>query len=500
VAGEAPVRAGDDFERFFELSHDLLCIANFDGFFTRVNPSFERTLGYGAAELRRRPFLEFVHPDDVEATAGELASLARGGETLSFENRYRCRDGTYRWLQWTSIADLERHCVYAAARDVTAAKEADAQLRTLLAGQSALQRVATLVAREGDSAAVFSLVTEEVARLLGVPSANVSRFENGYGVVLGGWSEPGTVRLQPGTRIELDSDTAVGGVFREGRTVFVDGFQDAAGGLKRELGDMGFRSAVGAPIRVAGELWGVLVASSVTDDPWPDDAERRLGDFAELVAQAVANADARDQLRASRARVVEASDAERRRLERNLHDGAQQRLVTLALTLRLAESRIPSAPDDARELLAAAREELALALAELRELATGLHPAVLADRGLGPALEALAGRVPLPVEVTSVPSGRLPESVEVAAYYLVTEALTNVVKYAEASVANVAIEHDGSRLVVEVADDGIGGADLDAGSGLRGLADRIGALSGSLAVDSPAGGGTRIRAEIPVRG
>jgi signal transduction histidine kinase len=151
-------------------------------------------------------------------------------------------------------------------------------------------------------------------------------------------------------------------------------------------------------------------------------------------------------------------------------------------------------------MLVAAREELALALAELRELATGLHPAVLAERGLGPALEALAGRVPLRVEVKACPSERLPESVEVAAYYLVTEALTNVVKYAEASVANVAVEHAGDQLVVEVADDGIGGADLDAGSGLRGLADRIGALSGSLAVESPAGGGTRIRAEIPIRG
>jgi PAS domain S-box-containing protein len=490
-------RAEDELERFFELSDDLLCIASFDGFFTRVNPAFEQTLGYSAEELLREPFLGLVHPDDLESTAAELGSLGRGGRTISFENRFRRRDGSYRWLQWTGIGDREHSVVYAVARDVTEAKEAEIELRTLLAGQTALRRVATLVARERGHAEVFELVTEEVARLLGARSASIVRYDGGVGLVIGGWSQAGAARLPPGTEVELETDTAAGGVYRTGEAVRIDGFDDERGGLARALRELGFRSALGAPIRVGGELWGALIVSRDSDEPWPGGVERRLADFAELVAQAVANADVRDQLAASRARVVEASDAERRRLERNLHDGAQQRLVTLALNLRLAETRIAKAPDEAQRLLAAAREELSLALGELRELATGLHPAILSERGLGSALEALAGRVPVTVDVVEVPAERLPESVEVAAYYLVSEALTNVVKYADATVATVAITRAGGGVVVEVSDDGVGGADVSGGSGLRGLADRIGALSGALAVESPPGGGTRIRAEIP---
>jgi PAS domain S-box-containing protein len=494
-------RAEGELERFFALSDDLLCIASFDGYFTRVNPAFEQTLGWSAEELLRQPFLDLAHPDDRERTAAELASLGRGGRTISFENRLRRPDGTYRWLQWTGIADVDHAAIYAVARDVTGAKEAEAELRTLLAGQSALRRVATLVAREQGHAEVVELVTEEVTRLLGARSASIVRYRrDGSGVVIGGWGEPGAARLPPGSVVELGSESAAGGVFRTGSAVRVDGFDPAAEGLERTLAELGFTSALGAPIRVEGELWGALVASTDAEQPWSEGSERRLSDFAELVAQAVANADARDQLTASRARVVEASDAERRRLERNLHDGAQQRLVTLALTLRLAQTRAVDAPEEAHELLEGAREELALALADLRELANGLHPAVLSDRGLEAALEALAARVPVVVEVAEVPSGRLPEPVEVAAYYLVSEALTNVVKYAQASAVTVSIAPVDGALLVEVGDDGVGGADVTRGTGLRGLADRIGALAGELVVDSPPGGGTRIRAVIPLHG
>jgi PAS domain S-box-containing protein len=494
-------RAEGELERFFDLSDDLLCIASFDGYFTRVNPAFEQTLGWSADALLREPILGLVHPDDREATAAELASLGHGGRTLSFENRLRRPDGSYRWLQWTGIADVAHAAIYAVARDVTGAKDAEAELRTLLAGQSALRRVATLVARESGHAEVFELVTEEVTRLLGARSASVVRYRrDGHGVVIGGWGAPGAARLPPGSVVELDSDSAAGGVYRTGQPVRIEGFDPAAEGLERALAELGFTAALGAPIRVEGELWGALVASTDAEEPWSEGAERRLSDFAELIAQAVANADAREQLTASRARVVEASDAERRRLERNLHDGAQQRLVTLALTLRLAQTRAVDAPEEARDLLDGAREELSLALAELRELANGLHPAVLSDRGLDAALEALAARVPVVVEVADVPRERLPEPVEVAAYYLVSEALTNVVKYAQASAVTVSISPVDGALVVEVSDDGVGGADVSRGSGLRGLADRIGALSGELVVDSPPGGGTRIRAVIPVRG
>jgi signal transduction histidine kinase len=205
-----------------------------------------------------------------------------------------------------------------------------------------------------------------------------------------------------------------------------------------------------------------------------------------------------EELRRSRARIVEAGTAERRRLERNLHDGAQQRLVALSLTLRLAQGRLHKDPDGAGKLLAGAQDELGRALEELRELARGIHPAVLSDRGLRAALEALAGRSPVPVELEGTPPDRLPPPVEAAAYFVVAEALTNVVKYAGASQARVSVSRSNGHAVVEVADDGVGGADPGRGSGLRGLADRISALDGTLVLSSPEGAGTLLRAEIPV--
>jgi PAS domain S-box-containing protein len=203
-----------------------------------------------------------------------------------------------------------------------------------------------------------------------------------------------------------------------------------------------------------------------------------------------------DEVRQSRARIIEAGDTERWRLERNLHDGAQQRLVTLSLALRMAQRRLYEDPDGAEQLLEQAASELALALEELRELARGLHPAILSDRGLGPAVQALAARAPFPVDIEAAPE-RLPQRVEVAAFYVISEALTNVAKYASASAASVTISLDNGSLRVEVADDGVGGADPENGSGLRGLADRVEALAGRVAVESEPGQGTRVKAEIP---
>jgi signal transduction histidine kinase len=204
-----------------------------------------------------------------------------------------------------------------------------------------------------------------------------------------------------------------------------------------------------------------------------------------------------DELAASRARIVTAGDVARRRLERNLHDGAQQRLVTLSLSLRRAVGKLDSDPRAARSALADVCDELALALEEVRELARGLHPAVLSDHGLRAAVETLAGRVPVPVEIADIPDERLPEPVEAAAYYLIAEALTNVTKYAGATGVRVRVASIDARVLVEVSDDGVGGADPASGSGLRGLADRVEALGGSLEVVSPAGTGTSLRAEIP---
>ena len=261
---------------------------------------------------------------------------------------------------------------------------------------------------------------------------------------------------------------------------------------------LGYRASVAAPVTVGGRLWGALAGATRSEAPLPDDVEQRLCDFAELVAQALANADAYEKLAASRARLVEVGDAERRRLERNLHDGAQQRLVALSLKLGMLNARLADAPPAARELLATARDDLALGLDELRELARGIHPVVLTERGLGPALDALLSRAPVQVDIEALPDERLSPQVEAAAYYIVSEAITNVTKYADASSATVAIRRRNGTATVTVADDGAGGADPSRGSGLRGLTARVEALNGRLTVDSPPGAGTRIEAEIPL--
>ena len=254
----------------------------------------------------------------------------------------------------------------------------------------------------------------------------------------------------------------------------------------------------------AVELEDRRVGAIVHDRTLCEDPEL-LGSVAAAAGLAMENERLQAQLRArveelsaSRARIVEAGTNERRRLERNLHDGAQQRLVALSLTLRLAQGKVHKDPEKAVELLDGAQQELTLALGELRELARGIHPAVLSDRGLGAALEALAGRAPIEVDLAELPGDRLPEPIEAAAYFVVAEALTNVAKYAHASQATVRVMRRNGHAVVEVADDGIGGADPDRGSGLNGLADRVSALDGSMSLDSPAGAGTRLRAEIPV--
>ena len=237
---------------------------------------------------------------------------------------------------------------------------------------------------------------------------------------------------------------------------------------------------------------------SIGGGPAPG-CEQRLCDFAELIAQALANADAYERLAASRKRIVEAGDAERRRLERNLHDGAQQRLVSLALRLQMTERRVQADPAAARRELALESAELKEALEELRELARGIHPAILADRGLGAAVAALAARCPVPVEIEAMPDSPLPAAVEAAAYYTIAEALTNVTKYAHATHVRVHVRASDDRLQVDVRDDGVGGADPSAGTGIRGIADRIEALHGRLRITGAPGAGTRLHAEVPLR-
>jgi signal transduction histidine kinase len=372
-------------------------------------------------------------------------------------------------------------------------------LAQLAEEQSALRRVATLVASSPEPEAVFQAVAEEAGRLLHVRSAATVRYEGGEAWTVGRWAD----ELDPGgfvvgTSVPLaDSDGITALVARTGKPARIENYAEVRGIAAELMRANGFRSAVAAPIVAGGRIWGlVLVASAGALGP---DAETRLAGFAELIALALESAEARAELNASRVRILEAGVTERRRLERNLHDGAQQRLVSLAVQLRVLEKRLGE-PDAALALLRGAALELGQALAELRELARGLHPAVLADRGLAPALETLASRSPLPLHIEGVPEERLAEPLEAAVYFVVAESLTNAVKHAEASELRVRMCADVGELRVEIADDGRGGAGLGAGNGtgLRGLADRVEALGGRLAVESPPGEGTTVRAVLPL--
>jgi signal transduction histidine kinase len=380
-----------------------------------------------------------------------------------------------------------------------AGADARERLERLAEEQAALRRVATLVAMEHDAETLFAAVTEEAARVMGMLQANLSRFVGEYDAfVLGSWTGPGGVAgVGSGERVTLDGQTVSGLVRDTGRPSRVDDYELTTGPLARRICDLGIRSAVGAPIRVGGELWGVLTVQSERKHAFPPGAEDRVQDFAELVAVALSEADAREALAASRARIVEASYEARRRIERDLHDGAQQRLVSLALDLSLLETDVQRDPEAAPAHVAAARAKLDAALRELRELARGIHPAVLSERGLVAALEGLAARSTVPVELEAELNGRPPAAVEAAAYFVASEALANVAKYAPASFVAIRLSHGPDQIVLRVSDDGAGGADPDGGSGLRGLRDRVEALGGRLVVDSPPGEGTAVVAELP---
>jgi signal transduction histidine kinase/integral membrane sensor domain MASE1 len=383
-------------------------------------------------------------------------------------------------------------------RAARALRVSEAAQRDLADEQAALRRVATLVAAESPPARVFEQVTKEVGRLLRLPGAAVAQYRGtSSATVVGGWSADGKLPLPVGTSIDLDGDTVLARVLRTGDAQRVTRYDAVSGSLAEKLRTFGYHAAVAAPVTVAGGLWGALVASTKSDEPLPEGLEQRLCDFADLVGQALANADARERLAASRAELVAVGDAERRRFERNLHDGAQQRLVSVALELGMVDSKLENDPEAARKLLSTAQEDLAQGLEELRELARGLHPVLLSERGLGPALDALLARTPVPVEIAELPEHRLDAPVEAAAYYVVAEAITNVAKYAEASHATVSVTQSNGSATVTVRDDGVGGADPTGGSGLRGLAARVEALNGRLHVDSPPEQGTCIRAEIP---
>jgi signal transduction histidine kinase len=280
--------------------------------------------------------------------------------------------------------------------------------------------------------------------------------------------------------------------------VRVDSFGQDTGAIAREAREVGIRASVGCPIVVGGRLWGVIAASTKGEELFPADTEAQIARFTELVATAVENAESRAELVASRARVVAAADETRRRLERDLHDGAQQRLVSLALRLRTAATTIPPDLREVHQELAGAGTELDETLGDLRELSRGIHPAILSEGGLGPALRTLARRSSVPVQLQVGMEARLPERVEVTADYVVAEALTNVAKHADASAVEVDVDTDDGLVRLAIRDDGVGGADPARGCGLIGLKDRVEGTGGTLRVESRPGEGTSLLVELPI--
>ena len=363
------------------------------------------------------------------------------------------------------------------------------QLEQVAIDQAALRRVATMVAHGAPPAEVFTAVTEEAGLALGLGGSTLLRFEaDGTATVLASWGDIGCA-YPVVTRMTLDDCDVALRVLSTGRVSRID--------LPPGSPGTDVRSTVGVPIVVEGHLWGVLTAASSRPEPLPGDTEARFADFTDLAATAIANTQAREDLATSRARVVAAADQTRRRIERDLHDGIQQRLVSLALDLRAAEAGVPTEHPRLRARLSQVAGGLTSALDDLREISQGIHPAILSEGGLAPALKALARRCALPVETKLRVEGRLPEPVEVAAYYAAAEALANATKYARASVVRIEAATRDGWLHLAIADDGIGGADPSAGSGLIGLTDRVEALRGMLAVNSPPGQGTTVTIEIP---
>ena len=373
-----------------------------------------------------------------------------------------------------------------------------ARLQELLDEQAALRRVATMVAQDTPSGPLFDRVCEELGSVLSVKSTDMIRYDDdGQATVVGAWASSGEPSFPVGERIPIDPQTVTGKVYATGRPQRVDDYRGVEGDLAARLREAGMLSVVGAPINVAGRMWGSIMATSAQAGAFPADTEQRIGGFAELVTAALANADAREKLATSRARIVAAGDAARRRIERDLHDGAQQRLVSLALNLRLLQESASEGSVVATGL-ETARVELDQVLTELRELARGIHPGVLTERGLTAALDALAKRAPMPVDLEAdTGCDRVALPLQTTAYFVVAETLTNAAKHAECSRVCVRVQLQGESVVVEVSDDGTGGADAS-GSGLGGLADRVSALDGAFEVTSPAGGGTTIRAQLPL--
>jgi PAS domain S-box-containing protein len=503
-----------------DTAQTLICVLDREGCIVRFNRACEEATGFTSEEVVGRRAVDFViPPEDADAFAAWLDEVWSSRAPNPQQGHWMTKSGGRRLIAWANRPlvddDGAVRLLVTSGLDITERESAASELWSLqaqlhdrleelsrlAAEQAALRRVATIVARERAPEEVFEAVTQEAGRLLGAESSALLAYsaDHRVGTIVGRWTEADTGAFPVGTVLPVEGENSLTvTVARTGKAGRINDYTDISGEAARRIRAYGFHSVVAAPVVVGARVWGLLIVATQRPEPLVEGAERRLDNFAELVALALGSADARNELAASRVRIVEAADAARRRLERDLHDGAQQRLVALSMTLRLARARVEqNDPAAASELLESAGDELQQGLEQLREVARGIHPALLSERGLRPALEALAARAPFPVELDVVDE-RFAHAVEVAVYYLVSEALTNAAKYAEPSVVTttVAREHDG--LVAQITDDGRGGADPAGGTGLRGLADRVAALGGKLHIDSLEGAGTVVRAELPL--
>jgi signal transduction histidine kinase len=391
----------------------------------------------------------------------------------------------------------------AAFADLLGAAISNVEYRTgltcLAEEQAALRRVAMLVAREARPETVFAAVTEEAGQLLRAEITAMLRYESdGTSTIVASWGRGAKATLPVGDRQPPGGKNLATIISETSSPARLDHYDDVSGARVERLAKAGFRSAVGAPIMIQGRLWGAMLAASVDDLALSPHAEARIGSFTDLVATAVSNAESRAELMASRARVLEASDEARRQIERDLHDGAQQRLVSLTLAVRAAQAAVPPNSGQLAEELSSVADGLTSVLEDLRELARGIHPTILSAGGLVPALKTLARRSIVPVELDVQAVARLPERVEVAAYYVISEALANAAKHSDASVVQIGAEIDNNVLHLRVIDNGHGGADPAQGSGLVGLKDRVEALGGTIVIHSPAGTGTSLDAQLPL--
>jgi signal transduction histidine kinase len=410
---------------------------------------------------------------------GAMATLKGEGESLPPEIESRLSQFTD--LMGTAIANTE----------------ARAQVERLAAEQAALRRVATLVAQGASPGAVLDAVAGEMEALLDADQVALNRFEPGGEILVLAHRGLDAARTPVGSRVSVSGESATAAVRLTGRPARMESYEGAVGPLAELARATGLRASVSAPIVVEGRLWGLITASWKGDESPPPDTEERMAEFAQLLDTAIANADGRDQLMASRARLVTEADDARRQVVRDLHDGAQQRLVHAIVTLKLALRALHRQDGEIESLIREALEQAEEGNAELRELAHGILPSVLTRGGLLAGIGSVVSRLDLPVAV-DVPPERFPADVEASAYFIVAEALTNVMKHSRAGKADVKAVVENGMLCIEVRDDGVGGADPD-GHGLVGIADRVTALGGRLEIESPDGDGTRVSAMLPLR-